>query len=461
MSMLKKQAAPRFPWLILSTHVAEMFVVGMLILSLDVAGAAAIAPHSYSHSARSRGPYSPGSSVVRTVPVGQGPGNLAVDHATQRVFVLDGQIADGTSSAAQSGVSVLDAHTGQLLHTLLFARSTHVVPPLVVDERRGHVFLLANSAIDAQGNPTGTGSLLVLDATTGRLQRTIRIGPTVDALAMDAPAARIYIGLVDRNSAPTEQILVLDTTTERVRSVVHNTYVYVSVSTNTYGGPLIPDTRTGRLIVNEGDDVLILDIATGHRRTVRVYGLVDDVAVDEQAGHVIVSNRVSNDPGSAIQVVDEATGQAINKIPSYSSSDPANDDGGDHLTVDKRAGRVFASLRYSHYSDSFNNLNVASTRDGRFVNSVSLNQDGAAAVEIAVNERAGHTYVAVADYPNPPAVTYQATQIDVFDDVSGRIINHLTVGHGPPALAVDAQDRRLFVANGGDNTVTVLDTTHL
>jgi len=298
-----------------------------------------------------------------------------------------------------------------------------------------------------------------LNATTGHLEQSIRVGAPVNALAIDGRAARIYIGAMDSHSDYANEIVVLDASTGRIRSLLHNMYPAPPTSTNTYGGPIVPDTRTGFLIVNERDDVRIVDMATGHRLTVTLdEGSVNDVTVDERTGHILASNTLLNDPTSTIQVIDEATGRLLNHPPTNGGSSYDAYDGGDHLTVDERAGRAFASLRYPHYGGSFNYLNVVSTRDGHSVSNVNLNQDGAAAVEIAVDERNGHTYVAFAD---APAATYGATQIDVFDAVSGRIINHLTVGHGPPALAVDAQDQRLFVANGDDNTVTMLDTTHL
>jgi len=43
----------------------------------------------------------------------------------------------------------------------------------------------------------------------------------------------------------------------------------------------------------------------------------------------------------------------------------------------------------------------------------------------------------------------------------GRIPRQVVLGGGPPAIAVDAATGHVYVANLRDNTVSVLDTTHL
>lgn len=44
---------------------------------------------------------------------------------------------------------------------------------------------------------------------------------------------------------------------------------------------------------------------------------------------------------------------------------------------------------------------------------------------------------------------------------TGRVRAQIRVGRLAAALAVDEQRGRLFVANEDDNTVSVIDTTHL
>ncbi len=51
--------------------------------------------------------------------------------------------------------------------------------------------------------------------------------------------------------------------------------------------------------------------------------------------------------------------------------------------------------------------------------------------------------------------------VSVLDARSGRVVRHISVGHAPQTVAVDEQTARIFVANAGDNTVSVLDAARL
>ena len=92
-----------------------------------------------------------------------------------RVFVTGG--GDGTS------VSVLDARTGRLVHTV----PTGTYPGIVaVDKGHGHAFV-------AIGDTTGN-RVLVLDARTGTVRRTIPIRrEIVKAMVVDERTGRAFV----------------------------------------------------------------------------------------------------------------------------------------------------------------------------------------------------------------------------------------------------------------------------
>jgi DNA-binding beta-propeller fold protein YncE len=52
----------------------------------------------------------------------------------------------------------------------------------------------------------------------------------------------------------------------------------------------------------------------------------------------------------------------------------------------------------------------------------------------------------------------QAGVVSVLDTRHGAVARSVMVGHAPAALAINARTGRAFVANGGDNTVSMLDT---
>ena len=80
---------------------------------------------------------------------------MAVDTRTDRLFLW------------ASGLRVLDARSGDLLRTL-----TNMGDNVAVDERGGRVFVTDNVA----------GTVGVLDARSGMLRRTLRLGPHPDLL---------------------------------------------------------------------------------------------------------------------------------------------------------------------------------------------------------------------------------------------------------------------------------------
>lgn len=88
-------------------------------------------------------------------------------------------------------------------------------------------------------------------------------------------------------------------------------------------------------------------------------------------------------------------------------------------------------------------------------------------VGVAADPRRGRFYALAT-----PAVTGKApsrTVLDVLDARTGKLLRRLTLSRiviepaGSPgvAMAVDGRTGRLFIANGGDNMVSVLDTARL
>jgi YVTN family beta-propeller protein len=127
-------------------------------------------------------------AVLRTVAVGQDPTSVAVDSRTERVFVVN---------AGEDTVSVLDAGTGRRLRTVSLegervqGLSTASNPvDLAVDVRRDRIFVLNGGR--STGTPT-RGSVSVLDARSGAVQRTIPVGLFPQGEALDEAGARLFV----------------------------------------------------------------------------------------------------------------------------------------------------------------------------------------------------------------------------------------------------------------------------
>jgi DNA-binding beta-propeller fold protein YncE len=142
-----------------------------------------------------------------------GPVAIAVDQHASRVLVVSAYIFDPTGEAGS--VSVLDSRTGRLLRTVTIGETPGA---LVVDARAGRAFILDRGTFAFHGDPTGHGSVYVLETASGRLLRTTSIGPTPSRIVDDPRAGRVLVltpNAVDQDGIPRSggsSVWTLDTT---------------------------------------------------------------------------------------------------------------------------------------------------------------------------------------------------------------------------------------------------------
>lgn len=110
-------------------------------------------------------------ALVRTIALNGDADQMAVDTRTGRVYV-----------ASNGTLSVLDAGTGQVRSVFSVGDTVSAV---AVDERRDRIFVARQGILDNDGNPTGPGSVSVLDARSGTVLRTVPVGVAPVALAVD------------------------------------------------------------------------------------------------------------------------------------------------------------------------------------------------------------------------------------------------------------------------------------
>jgi hypothetical protein len=222
-------------------------------------------------------------TTVATVPISD-PTALAVVGRTGRVFVASH--ANSTfARIADSAVVVLDAATGRVVTT-----TTGIGGQIAVDEATDRVFV---GHVDVTPPPTALATLgvSVLDATTGSVLRTVELGQNGDAylvgLAVDAQHTRVFVGsffgLTMLDAASGSVLATLDAGMPTALAVdddtgwVYATYVNV---TNQYGIP----TSNG--------SVAIFDPATGERLTTVTVGLGPDiVAIDHTSGDALILDQ--------------------------------------------------------------------------------------------------------------------------------------------------------------------------
>jgi len=130
-------------------------------------------------------------AVLRSIPVGPSPMALAVDARLGHVFVVNYGPADASRSPLGNGnVSMLDATSGRVLGTVAVGEAPRAV---AVDQRDGRVFVLNGGHSDGAERVIDPGSVSVLDARTGRVVRTVRVGDLPVAVAVDEQRGRAFV----------------------------------------------------------------------------------------------------------------------------------------------------------------------------------------------------------------------------------------------------------------------------
>ena len=403
----------------------------------------------------------PAGPLLRTVGVAAHPIALVDDAPTGRVFVFSRTTAESDTTSGESRITVLDAGSGRVVHIFslghrAFVPTTYGAPLAAVDPRTGRVFVPTSRQLGSDGVPEGPGTVTVLDGRSGALLRTLPVGHAPLAVALDGRTRRVF---VDNNGyQPTPQsttsadggLSVLDADSGR----------QLARMPDEGGTTLVVDERTQRVFALGGSVVDILDAATGRRRARVVFppDLGETgyyMAVDERAGRVLVGLE---DGGLTNGLGLDATTGAV--VYSLDTQQPQRFVGGP-LAVDPHTGHtVWVGLQGTH--TNFYDVSTTDTRTGRLVRAgpsaglEGTNGVGFAAA-IATDPAHGRAVLVTA----VTATGYNGDQVAVIDTGSGRFRRVMELGAGPPAIAVDERAGRVFVANGGANTVSVLDAARL
>ncbi len=146
------------------------------------------------------------ATLLRATATGAGFGAIAEDTRTGRVFttalgglrtVTTRTPGGGTSStqvpAGVGGLRVLDAGSGVLLRSVPIGVGTTDV---AVDERRGRVYVLSIGPADAHNGLTRPGMLSVVDERSGQVVRTLAVGAVPVTLALDRHHDRLLVGCI-------------------------------------------------------------------------------------------------------------------------------------------------------------------------------------------------------------------------------------------------------------------------
>ena len=131
--------------------------------------------------------------LLRTVTLGMDSYDRVVDPRTGQVILVGGPTGVSANLSPFGGpgrVVILDGHTGRVVRRL----SLGTMPGAVaVDPRRRRLLLGMVGPVDGVGQPTGAGSVEVLDERTLRVLRTVPAGIIPWTISVDARTDRAFV----------------------------------------------------------------------------------------------------------------------------------------------------------------------------------------------------------------------------------------------------------------------------
>jgi len=351
-----------------------------------------------------------GTALLRTVSL-TGADALAVDERSDRVFV--------TRSEGDSGsVSVLDAHSGAVLRTVLVGTFPGTG---IIDAVRGRVYI------------SSTTQVSVLDARSGAILQTL---PNFGFVAVAEQAGHVFFCSTGSTHSPSI-VRMLDARTNKVVRTVR-----VGVGAN----QMIVAERTRQVfVVNATDNsVSVLDAQSGIvMRTVRVGEAPNAIAVDEQTERIFVVNY----RGSTVSMIDARSGRLVHTT--TINLNPIT------LGVDEQTGHVFVPTQYS--------IDVLDAHSGNLVHSVNVDTPPAS-VPVVIDQRGRIAELLTSPLNASGQDTTGPGRLLVLDGHTASILRRITVGDVKTfglydVVAADLRTNRLFVLDGSG--VRVFDTTRL
>jgi len=341
-------------------------------------------------------------TLVRTVNMGCAPYAIAASQRTERVFVVNSYLK--SCNRAIGTVSMLDAHNGHLLSTV----NVGDIPIAgAVDERIGRVYILnAVTPLPAHPGSTVLGGVSVLDARSGRVLTTISLGThnyplvfTPNTLAVDTRRGRGFaliandvvtaraMGSTPAQFTVTTTVILFDTQRDRVLRTLavnadHSTGVVVDERT---GHAFVTGSNCGVPVDTAAQRPCISMIDTGTGRVLRtVTGLGGPLVVDTRHGRVFVADH------GGVAALDTRTGRVVLR---RGSVVPRNHEA-ILLGIDGRNGRLLETYivpdRNGHPVGP-GNVYVLDGRDGAILHTVSIASGISTAA--TVDEHTGRAFI--------------------------------------------------------------------
>ena len=380
------------------------------------------------------------NKVVATVQVGQYPNGLTVDGANGQVYVVDSN---------SNKLSVINASTDTLSGSVPLSPAGQLPTGIAVDPANGYLYVT-----DSDPNYLEQGYVCIVDGKTNTVAGTTLVGTNPFGVAVDGANGDIYVA-----NAWTGNVSVISGATGKVVANV----VFSG------GGPepngVAVDPLNGNIYVADGE-YGVVDVINGTTNAVtgsiNVGMTPSGIAMDSANGYLYVTNWYSN----TVSVIDGGTNKVVQTIPV--GSEPYG------VAVDPSNGYVYVA------NEGSKNVSVISTTN---TYQVDLTESGLPAgtlwsatlgdfqrtsttPSINFTDPNGTFPFAIGSVPGYYAspqsgsVVVNGTNANPPIAFTNSVVN-VPVGSGPVGVVYDSANGYVYVADGGENNVTILSGTQV
>jgi len=379
-------------------------------------------------------------ALVHTAVVGAFPGASVQSGYTRAIAVngRGGRVFIGTYGSNGGGVTTLDAATGQVVGVTAVAASPS---GMLVDEQSNRLFVSSAAVV-------ATNLVSVLDATSGALLHTVTFDQSVRLVAVAANGARVVaaseaaVNLLDPRTGALLHTVGAPTLRGHLSSIVVNNRagrIFVVSWGGASDAPLnrisMLDAMSGALLASV-PTLLPQDITINERlnrvyATVSAYSSRGQVSVlDATSGRLIGATTVGRAPGQV--VADGSTGHAF----------VVNGQDGTLSMLDGYSGKLLTTIM----------LRPALTQsiidmEGTLSHLIAIDeQAGRVLVGNPSPYRIPHQ-PCPRSCPAPEPVVTGPGSVSVLDAATGRVLRTVTVGRAPLTLTLDQSAGRGVVLN--------------
>lgn len=334
------------------------------------------------------------------ITVGRYPWAAAVDTYTHHAFIVNW---------GSNTVSMLDTATCHLVRTIPVGASPNAI---AIDIRR-HRAIVSNQA-SARG--ASQGSLVLIDTQSGHVLGVVTLAGRPLSIALDTNTGRGFVTLASG------KVVVVDTATVKKLATIPGALG------SSPAAMAIDDQRHRLFLTDHTGAVRVLSTWSGRVvHTFRSGRALFAIAVDRTTGHLFLSDRGMTP--ARVLMLNEKTGQLLRIASITPGLDPLR------ITVDERTNHVFILSRNTTNGMS-GNITMLDARTGRLLGRTVVG-DGPAAM--VVDDVTGHVYV----------MNTNDNTLSVLNNRNGHLVQVIPVMPDPVLLALDASTHRVCVVGSG------------